>query len=205
MNLLKNIEQKVRVSLIIAIAGLLTAIIVASVTAYFSYKTVSDDSKTIYVLSNNIPLQATRTAVVDNRFAEYKGTIELFHNLFFSLPPDNDYIETQMAKAMYLVDKSGIAQFNTLKEKGYYTGLVSTSSSSTLITDSIIIDANAKQFKYFGHQKIERPSIITIRTLITEGNFIDVPRTENNPHGVMIIRWKTIENKDIGSENKRIL
>lgn len=205
MNLLKNIEQKIKLSLIIAISSLVTVILVATISGYFTYRTISEEKKSIYVLSNNIPLQATRAAIADNRRAEYNGTIELFHNLFFSLPPDDAYIEAQMSKAMYLVDKSGIAQFNTLKEKGYYTGLVSTSSISTLITDSIIVDMETKTFRYFGTQKIERPSVITLRTLVTEGTLIDVPRSENNPHGVMITRWKTIENKDISTENKRIL
>jgi hypothetical protein len=46
--------------------------------------------------------------------------------------------------------------------------------------------------------------MITIRSLITEGYLQDVPRTVNNPHGVLITNWKTIENKDISNEQKKI-
>ncbi|MEY2916394.1 MAG: conjugative transposon protein TraK, partial [Bacteroidota bacterium] len=61
-----------------------------------------------------------------------------------------------------------------------------------------------KKWIYMGKEKIERPSMITIRSLITEGYLQDVPRTINNPHGVLITNWKTIENKDISNEQKKV-
>jgi len=145
-----------------------------------------------------------RENIEDNREVEYKADVETFHQLFFTLPPDDQFIEKQMGKAMYLVDASGIAQYNTLKEKGYFTNLVATSSISTCTMDSIQLDMNTGHFIYYGKQKIQRPSMITIRSLITEGFLIDQPRTDNNPHGVLITKWKTLENKDLQNEAKKI-
>lgn len=48
---------------------------------------------------------------------EAKSHIEMFHHLFFTLAPDDKYIKYTMDKAMYLVDETGLAQYNTLKEK----------------------------------------------------------------------------------------
>ncbi|HEX7757380.1 MAG TPA: conjugative transposon protein TraK, partial [Niabella sp.] len=134
----------------------------------------------------------------------YRANIAAFHDFFFSMPPNNDYIKRQMDKAMYLVDASGIAQYNTLKEKGYYTNLVTTSSVVTCTMDSIQLDLNTKKWRFYGKQKIERPSMITIRSLVTEGALQDIPRTANNAHGVLITNWKTIENNDLQNETKKI-
>ena len=44
--------------------------------------------------------------------------------IFFTLPPDDKYIRYTMEKAMYLVDETGLAQYNTLKEKGFYSNIL---------------------------------------------------------------------------------
>ncbi|MDP3180258.1 MAG: conjugative transposon protein TraK, partial [Bacteroidota bacterium] len=41
------------------------------------------------------------------------------------------------------------------------------------------------------------------RSLITEGALRNVSRSDNNPHGFLIERWNTIENRDIKTENRR--
>ena len=59
-----------------------------------------------------------------------------------------------------------------------------------------------KAFKFYGTQRIERKTSILTRQLITEGNYEDVPRTENNPHGCLITNWQTLLNKDISHTPK---
>lgn len=204
MSLIKNIESKIRLALIVSIGSFIMAIIIVGLSLGFAARMITKERSQIYVLDNNIPLVATKTNIEDNREAEYKANIAAFHDFFFSMPPDDEYIQRQMEKAMYLVDASGIAQYNTLKEKGYYTNLVSSSSVVTCTMDSIHLDMNTKKWSFFGKQKIERPSMITVRSLVTEGGLQDIPRTINNSHGVLITNWKTIENKDIINETKKI-
>ena len=193
-----------KMALWIALASMLTSIIVSALAFSYARKIATQERKHIYVLDRNIPLVAVSTNVDDNRQAEYKAHVETFHQFFFTLPPDDKFIEKQMEKAMYLVDASGVAQYNTLKEKGYFTSLVATSSISTCSMDSITLDMNTGHFIFYGKQKIQRPSMITIRSLITEGWLIDQPRTDNNPHGVLITKWKTLENKDLQNEAKKL-
>ncbi|MGI8635296.1 MAG: conjugative transposon protein TraK [Segetibacter sp.] len=204
MNLIQNIETKIKLSLFISVASLITAIIISAMSFSYARRMITAEKSQIYVLDHNVPLVAVRTNILDNRQAEYKATVETFHDLFFSLPPDNEYIENQLKKSMFLIDASGLAQYNTLKEKGYYSGVISTSSVITCTKDSILLDMNTKEWKFYGKEKIERPSSITIRSIVTTGNLQDVPRTDNNPHGVMITNWRTLENKDIKNEPKRI-
>ena len=204
MAFIKNIEAKMKLSLWIAMASMLTSIIVSALAFSYAKKMVTEERKHIYVLDKNIPLVAVSTNIEDNREVEYKADVETFHQLFFTLPPDDKFIANQLQKAMYLIDASGIAQYNTLKEKGYFTNLVATSSISTCTMDSIRLDMNTGHFIFYGKQKIQRPSMITVRSLITERCLIDQPRTDNNPHGVLITKWKTLENKDLENEAKKL-
>ena len=202
MSIVKNLEAKIRLAAITAIASLIIALLMVIVVSISAYKQVENARKTIYLLDNNIPLMARQTSMQMNRPAEYRADVDLFHSIFFDLTPDDKYIEYQMKKAMYLVDESGVQQYNNLKEKGYFTSILSTSSVLTLQTDSIYLDMPRKYFRYYGKQEIDRRSTQVTRSLITEGYLRDIPRSQNNPHGVLITGWKTLENKDLSNVQK---
>lgn len=204
MSLIKNIETKIKLAFSICIASFITAIIISSVAFLNARKIIAEERKQIYVLDNNIPIVAKKANIEDNRQAEYRAQVETFHDYFFSLTPDNQYIERQLSRAMYLIDVSGISQYNTLKEKGFFTSIVSTSSIITCTTDSIKLDMNTKDWIFYGKLKIERPSMITVRSLVTTGGLKDVPRTEQNSHGVLLTNWKTLENKDLENNEKKV-
>jgi conjugative transposon TraK protein len=204
MDLIKNIEGKIKLSLAVSFGAFITAIIICTISFSYARKMINEEKRQIYVLNNNIPLVATKENVLDNRQAEYKAHIAAFHDFFFSYPPDNEYIESQLKKAMYLVDASGAQQYNTLKEKGFFNTIVSTSSTITLSMDSISLDMNSMHWVYYGKEKIDRPSMTVVRSLVTEGNIKDIPRSFNNPHGALITNWKTIDNKDLFSNAKKI-
>ena len=202
--IIKNIEAKVRLATFISLSSFLSAILIVLAVLLFSYKQVSEARKTVYVLdANTVPLLAKQSDVQMNRAAEYKAQINLFHNLFFSLTPDDKFIEYQMKRAMYLIDESGALQYNNLKEKGYFNSVLSSSAVLTIRTDSIYLNEAKKYFRYYGKQKIDRRSSTITRSLITEGYLKDLDiRSDNNPHAVLITRWKTIENKDLENVQK---
>lgn len=200
--IIKNIEAKVRLATWVAIGSFLTALCLCVVVCIFAYRQVADARKSIYILNNNIPLQASQTDMEVNRPAEYRAHVDLFHALFFSLTPDDKFIEYQLKKAMYLVDESGVEQYNNLKENGFFNSILSSSSVLTLRTDSISLDMARHYFRYYGKLKIDRRSSTVVRSLITEGYLKDIPRSDNNPHGVLIVNWKTLENKDLEDVQK---
>jgi conjugative transposon TraK protein len=203
--MIKNIESKIRLATTIAIGSFVANIIICTIVSLVCYSIVIDSRKSIYLLDNNIPILAKQSGLEMNRPVEYKADVDLFHNIFFSLTPDDKQIEYQMKRAMYLVDESGVQQYNNLKEKGYFNSIMSSSSVLTIQTDSIYLDYPKKYFRFYGKQKIDRRSSTVTRSLITEGYLKDIPRSENNPHGVMIINWKTVENKDIDNVQKNQL
>ena len=200
--MIKNIEGKIRLATVVVFTSFFLNIVISAIVCVFCYGLVINSRKSIYILDNNVPILAKQTDSQVNRPAEYKAHVDLFHSIFFSITPDDKFIEYQMKKSMYLIDESGVQQYNNLKEKGYFTSILSSSSVLTLQTDSIFLDPMRKYFRYYGKLKIDRRSATVVRSLVTEGYLKDIPRSENNPHGVLIINWKTIENKDLENVQK---
>ena len=198
--IIQNIESKIRLATVISLGSLITSILISGFVSIYAYKQVANARQSIYILDNDIPILAKQANMQMNRPAEYKAAVDLFHSLFFNLTPDDKHIEYQMSRAMYFVDETGVGQYNKLKEKGYFNSILSSSSVLSIQTDSIVLDQN--RFRYYGKQKIDRRSATITRSIITEGELIDIPRSENNSHGVLITNWKTIENKDLSNVSK---
>ena len=199
---IKNLENKIKLVLIICCL-FLTGCVVISVSSLFVAKGMVDDAqKKIYVLDGNVPVLVQRTTMDETLDVEAKSHVELFHHLFFTLAPDDKYINYTMEKAMYLVDESGLAQYNTLKERGLFQNIIGTSSVFSIFCDSITLNKDDMTFTYYGRQRIERRTNILYREIVTTGGLKRVPRTENNPHGLMIVNWRTILNKDIEQRKK---
>jgi len=163
---------------------------------------VTDAQRKVYVLDGNVPILVNRTTMEETLGVEAKSHVEMFHHYFFTLAPDDKYIRYTMEKAMYLVDETGLAQYNTLKEKGFYNNIMGTSAVFSIFCDSIRLDEAKMEFTYYGRQRIERRSNILMRELVTAGQLKRVPRTENNPHGLLIVNWRTLLNKDIEQKSK---
>lgn len=158
---------------------------------------VDEAHKKIYVLDGKVPILVKQTDMAETFDVEAKSDIEMFHNFFFTLAPDDEYIQYTMKKAMYLVDETGLAQYNALKEKGFYNNVIGTSTICSIYCDSIKLNTDSMSFTYYGRQRIERRTSILTRQLVTAGNLRKVPRTENNPHGILITNWRTLLNKDL--------
>lgn len=205
MSLIKNIETKIKLATVIAIGSFVFSFLIIILGGIFLSNQLNESRKSIYIIDSGVPILARQSDEQVNRPVEYKAHVDLFHSLYFSLTPDEKQIEYNMQKAMYLIDETGMQQYNNLKEKGYFHQVLSSSAILTLQTDSIQVDPTNMKFRYYGKQKIERKSSIMIRNLITEGAIRDIPRSENNPHGILIENWKTLENKDLELINKSSL
>ena len=201
--IIKNIEQKIKLGLIVSIGSFLTAIIIAGSALYFARDLINQSRKQIYVLDGNVPVLVRQTSMDINREVEYKSHVNLFHMLFFTLPPDDDFMKNNIEKSMYLIDESGLTEYNNLKEKGYYNAILASSASLSIQTDSILLNLENMTFSFFGTQRIERETSILKRELITTGSIKDVPRSDNNPHGCLITNWKTVLNKDMETITKK--
>lgn len=199
---IKNLENKIKLVAIVCSVFLAGCVVISMTSIWTARNMVVDAQKKIYVLDGTVPILVERTTMDETLDVEAKSHIERFHHLFFTLAPDDKYIKYTMDKAMYLVDETGLAQYNTLKEKGFYNNIMGTSAVFSIYCDSINFDPQKMEFKYYGRQRIERRTSILTRELVTAGHLKRVPRTDNNPHGLLIVNWRTLLNKDIEQKTK---
>ena len=199
---IKNLENKIKLVGIVCTAFLIGCIIISVSSIWTARTMVTDAQKKVYVLDGNVPILVNRTTMDETLDVEARSHVEMFHHYFFTLAPDDKYIRYTMEKAMYLVDETGLAQYNTLKEKGFYSNILGTSAVFSIFCDSIAFNKEKMEFTYYGRQRIERRSSILMRELVTAGQLKRVPRTDNNPHGLLITNWRTLLNKDIEQKTK---
>lgn len=202
MPVLKNLENKIKLCLTISTLVIIACVVVSLGSIIIARGMVQDANKKIYVLDGNVPILVRQTEQDANLGIEAKSDIELFHHLFFTLSPDDKYIQYTIKKALYLVDESGAAQYNALKEKGFYNNVIGTSTVCSIFCDSIKFDEKNMKFVYYGRQRIERRTSILYRSLITAGKLRRIPRSPNNPHGLLIVNWRTLKNQDIEEQAK---
>jgi len=201
---IKNLENKIKLVMIVSCLFMVGCIIISLGSIFTAKGMVDDAHKKVYVLDGNVPILVQRTTMDETLDVEAKSHVELFHHLFFTLAPDDKYINYTMEKAMYLVDETGLAQYNALKEKGFYNNIMGTSAVFSIFCDSIKFDKQQMIFTYYGRQRIERRTNILMRKLVTAGELKRVPRTENNPHGLLITNWRTLLNQDLEQKQKTI-
>lgn len=195
--IIQSLEQKTRLALATVITTIIGCVAISGFAVWKAMQMVAAERSQIYVLDGNIPFLAERADMEANFEMEAKAHIQLFHQYFFNLPPDNDYIEWSLGKAMYMADATALKQKKALDEKGFFSDIMSSSAVCTLTCDSINLDQNTRKFTYYGTQKIKRRTSQIRRSMITTGYLENVPRSRNNPHGIMIRNWKTLENKDL--------
>jgi len=198
---LETAFQLVRgVCLVVIIAALgLTGWVV-----WYSGRRIEAAEQRIYLLASGKALEGVAADRRDNVAVEARDHVRVFHEDFFTLDPDERVIRTNISRALYLADGSAKRAWENLKENGYYAGIISGNISQEITVDSVTLDLRGYPyyFRCYGTQRITRPSVVVTRDLITEGWLRAVTRSDNNPHGFLIERWNTIENKDIKTENR---
>ena len=179
-------------------------LLVTAFVAWRSLKLAGAVQSRIYILANGKALEAVAGERVANLPVEAKDHVATFHRYFFTLDPDDKAIEENITRALYLADRSARDVYGSLKENNYYTGIISGNISQKLTVDSVWVDTGKEPYRFrcWARQHITRPSTQTTRSLVTEGYLRTVSRSDNNPHGFLIEKWRTLENKDLKTENR---
>lgn len=201
---LKNIDTAFKHIRLFTFIVIISCVAICGYTLYKSFEWVRETQARIYILANGKALEAWSAERKDNIPVEARDHVKMFHLCFFTLDPDEKVIESNISKALYLADASAKRQYDNLKENRYYSNVISANISQEIAPDSIRIDINQYPFyfRYYGKQKLIRTSSIVTRSLITEGYLRNVNRSDNNPHGFLIEKWNTLENKDLKTENR---
>ena len=200
----KNIDSSFRHIKIFTFLVVAGCFLLCGFVLYKSYELSARVQDKIYILAGDQAMEAFASKTKDNVLVEAKSHISLFHIYFFTLDPDDKVIEKNISKALYMADASAKKQYNNLKETGYYSNIIAGNISQLISIDSITVDIKAEPYFFhcYGTERIIRPNSIVTRSLITQGYLRNVSRSDHNPHGFLIERWETLENKDIKTENR---
>ena len=201
---MKNIDTAFRHIRMFSIVVVMCSVMLSCFIAYKSYELANNVQSKIYILANGKALEAYASDRKDNIPVEARDHVKTFHQYFFTLDPDEKVIKSNITKALYLADASAKRAYDNLKENGYYTNIISGNISQQIIVDSTKVDINEYPyyFRCYARQSIIRTTSIVSRSLVTEGYLRNVSRSDNNPHGFLIERWTTIDNRDIKTENR---
>jgi conjugative transposon TraK protein len=202
---MKNIDTAFRYVRLFTLVIITGSLLVTAFSLYKSFSLVSQMQSKVYILANGKAIEAFAADRKDNIPVEARDHVKAFHTYFFTLDPDETVIRTNVNKALNLADGSAKRIYDDLKEKGYYAGIISGNISQGIKIDSVQVDIKEYpyHFRCFATQRITRATSTVTRSLITEGALRNVSRSDNNPHGFLIERWATIENRDIATENRR--
>lgn len=201
---MKNIDTAFRYIRTFTFVIVIGCMLLCGFVLFKSYQLAAITQSKVYVLANGKALEAIASDRKDNIPVEARDHIKMFHQYFFSLDPDDKVIAANIAKALYLADASAKRQYQDLKESGYYSNIIAGNISQQITIDSIAVNLNTYPyyFKCYATQKIIRATSIVLRSLVTEGYLRSVSRSDNNPHGFLIEKWNTLENKDLKTEGR---
>ena len=199
---LKNIETSFKQIRIYAIVFGAICILIVGLTLWKSYSFAVKQREKIYVLDNGKSLMFALSQDAEaNRSVEIREHVKRFHELFFTIAPDKDAIESNVKRAFMLSDKSTYNYYKDLMEKGYFTRIISGNINQRIEIDSMQCDFDNYPYrvKTFAKQYIIRQSNITERTLITDCQLTNSVRSDNNPQGLMLERFVVLQNQDINT------
>ena len=136
---LKNIETSFKQ---IRFFGIVFVCLCAGIVGYAlwnSYSFAEAQRQKIYVLDGGKSLMlALSQDLSQNRPVEAREHIKRFHELFFTLSPDKNAIESNIKRALFLVDKSAFGYYKDLTEKGYYNRIISGNINQVIQVDSVV-------------------------------------------------------------------
>lgn len=201
---LQNLDTAFKFVRGVALVIILSCTIISCYCIYKCHQLVREASESVYILYDGAVLKASLSDRADDKRVEGENHVEMFHQHFFTLEPDEKVIKRNITRALYLADMSAKEQYDNLRENRYYSNIISGNVSQRIEVDSIhlFLDKKPYYFRYYGTQEIIRTTSRVFRSLVTDGYLREVARSENNEHGFLIERWNIIENRDIRTENR---
>ena len=201
---LKNIDTAFKHIRLFSYFLIAACIFISCFAIYKSYQSSDNYKRHIYILANSKALEAIAADREANIPVEARDHIKTFHQYFFSLDPDEKVIQANVTRALYLADESAKRQYDNLRESGYYANLIAGNISQGITVDSVKLDMDEYPFafKCYATERLIRSTSITTRSLVTQGVLRNVSRSDNNPHGFLIERWETVENKDSATKSR---
>lgn len=197
---LTNIETSFKQMRIMLVVFITLTFCLAVYVVYSAFEFARKSREKIYVLDNGKSLMlALSQDISQNRPVEARDHVRRFHELFFTLAPDQKAIDSNIGQALNLCDESAQDEYANLKEAGYFSNLIAGNVSQEIKIDSV--STNFRDYPYtarcYATQTIIRATSLTRRSLVSTCRLRDVTRSDNNPHGFLMEKWQVLENRDL--------
>lgn len=202
---LNNLDSAFKFIRVFCAIIVLTSAGICCYTVFKATQVIKDSQHRVYFIANGKLIDAISIDKKEVLNVQMRKHIENFHFFFYSLEPDEDLIQKNITKALYLADDRAKTEYDNLREQRYFAGIVSSNISQRVDVDSIIIntDNSPASFTFHGKLKIIRPTAIVTRSLVTAGVLRPLQTiSDNNSYGFLIERWRIIENKDLIVEKR---
>lgn len=172
----------------------------ASFAVYNAFAFAEKQREKIYVLEEGTSLiMALSQDVYQNRLAEAKSHVKMFHEAFFTISPEKTAIDYNVSRALALAGREAADQYAIMKEEGFYDRIIAAGIHCEIRVDSVKVDVESYPYRatLWGKTSIVRTSNVTYRNLQTECDLVNCARSDANPHGFMIEKWRITDNSDI--------
>ncbi|MGE8555613.1 MAG: conjugative transposon protein TraK [Chryseobacterium jejuense] len=197
---LRNIESSFKQIRLFTFVFAMLCFGVVGVVVFKSYQFAEQQRQKIYVLDNGKSLMVALSQDMSiNRPVEAREHVRRFHELFFTIAPDKNAIESNVKRAFNLADQSAFNYYKDLQEKGYYNRIISGNIQQRIEVDSVVANFDSYPYgvKTYARQFIIRSSNLTIRNLVTNCSLVNSVRSDSNPQGFTIEKFNVLENRDV--------
>lgn len=203
---LRNIDTAFQFARLIAIVSIVASLLLTGF-CWFSFQSAMErQQQKLYVLAEGKVFEAFAADRNENVEVEAIDHVATFHKLFFTLEPDEAFIEGNMKRAVYCGDESIQRQYDNLREENYFSNIIAGNVSQHVVagTDTVTLNYgnNRLSFRYVSTLKLTRTSVIQYRQLITTGFLRSMQRSSHNPHGFSIEQWRIVNNSTIKTETR---
>lgn len=207
IHLLGNIQSSVRRNTIVSTVALIVAGLTVCASVFFSLDFVSRERENVFVLDQGSVLTAFKADGMAQRDHEIVDHMKTFHSLFYRVAPDADLFQENMTKALELADESAYAFYNDLLEKQYYDKLLAINAVQDIRVDSVNFNLNEYPYPVTTYCSlfVYRESNISTYNYQTTCELIAVPRSMNNPHGLLIQKFREEKFELVGTRKRRKL
>ena len=178
-NLIKHfnsIDTSFRKMKFVTVLSLICAAVIAVGSVAASGWFMEKSNGTIYVVDKGSAVMATRSQEDSHRELEARDHVTRFHELMLNLSPSAESIQR----------------------------IVSANISQEFVADSIKVDmlSYPHQVTTYGKLYLLRESNITAYQFESSCRLVEVERSQNNPHGLMIERFTVTRNENIGTRKR---
>ena len=201
---LTTVRSSMRAMTLLCAGALAAAAVIALGAVYVSSREGVSKMSNIYVLDKGEVSTATSAPEGSQRRLEAQDHVARVHEYLLNLPPSSEAIKSNVDKALAMSDRSVYNYYQDLSEQGFYQRLVSANISQQFTIDSVKVDMQSYPYaaRVWGKLYLMRESNITQYDMSTSCRLVDVERSKENPHGMILEQFRVESNEKVATRRR---